>query len=129
MHIEKAHNAFKSWEYCGKEETRVEGPIEYGIPPAQRNKAGNCKERNAMLLAKGVVAAVEDGDIPLINLPKLKLAMDLYQSLKSNPPDMESLDNYWFHGPPGTGKSRGARARWENIYNKPLNKWWCQYQG
>jgi len=32
-------------------------------------------------------------------------------------------------GTPGTGKSRSARTRWPGLYNKPLNKWWCSYQG
>jgi len=42
---------------------------------------------------------------------------------------METLDNYWFVGKPGTGKSLGARARWPGLYNKPLNKWWTEYVG
>lgn len=32
-HIEQAANAFKSWEYCTKEETRVEGPVTHGPMP------------------------------------------------------------------------------------------------
>lgn len=128
-HTEKAKNPFKSWEYCGKEDTRVEGPVEFGIPPAALNRKGDLQARNAMLIAKGVVKAIDDGDIPLINLPKLKIALDLYTSLKTQPKTLDALDNYWFYGLPGTGKSRGARARWPSIYNKPLNKWWCQYQG
>lgn len=128
-HIEAAKDAFKSWEYCGKEDTRVSGPAEYGVPPAQRNVAGNVAARNKMLLDKSPAQAVADGDIPLMQLPKLKLAIDLYHSLATVPTNLDSLDNYWFYGAPGTGKSRGARARWPGIYNKPLNKWWCDYTG
>ncbi len=128
-HIELARDAYQSWEYCGKEDTRVSGPTEYGVPPAQRNKAGNVKSRNLLLLEKGAAQAVADGDIPLLQLPKIKHAIDLYKQLTSKPSDLDELDNYWIHGPPGTGKSRGARTRWSNIYNKPLNKWWCDYAG
>lgn len=128
-HVEAARNPFQSWEYCGKEDTRVEGPVEFGVPPAAKWRKGDTKARNAMLLEKGVVKAVEDGDIPVMQLPKLKLAIDLYNSLAAKPSDLDELDNYWFYGPPGTGKSRGARTRWPGIYNKPLNKWWCDYKG
>lgn len=31
-HIEAAHSPLDAWKYCGKEETRVEGPVEWGIP-------------------------------------------------------------------------------------------------
>lgn len=127
-HIEGTKDAFRAWEYCGKEDTRVEGPVEYGVPPAQRNVAGNVKARNEMLITKGAAQAVKDGDVPIMQLPKLKLAIDLYNSLVSKPTDLDSLDNYWYHGLPGTGKSRGARTEWPDLYNKPLNKWWCEYQ-
>lgn len=62
-------------------------------------------------------------------MPKLKIAIDLFNSLAAKPSDLDKLDNYWFYGEPGTGKSRGARDRWPGLYNKPLNKWWCEYQG
>lgn len=51
-HIEAARDAYESWAYCGKEDTRVSGPVDYGVPPAQRNKAGNVKSRNELLLSK-----------------------------------------------------------------------------
>lgn len=128
-HIEAARDAYHSWEYCGKEDTRVSGPVQYGVPPAQRNKAGNVKARNELLIAKGAAQAVTDGDVPIMQLPKLKLAIDLYHSLTTRPAELDQLDNYWFYGPPGTGKSRGARDRWSCVYNKPLNKWWCDFTG
>lgn len=127
-HIEAAKSPYDAWEYCGKEDTRVEGPVEFGVPPANRARKGDLKRRNAMLLEKGAAAAVTDGDIPIMQLPKLKLAIDLYNSITAKPSDLDALDNYWLYGPPGTGKSRGARTRWPGLYNKPLNKWWCEYQ-
>jgi len=49
------------WEYCGKEDTRIEGPMDFGLPPAARNKAGDLKERNKLILEKGPLWAVEEG--------------------------------------------------------------------
>jgi hypothetical protein len=82
-----------------------------------------------MLLAKGPEAAVADGDIDLIQYPKLKHAHDLYLASTIKHVELDKLDNYWIVGTTGTGKSSGARARWTDYYNKPLNKWWCSYTG
>jgi hypothetical protein len=128
-HIEASKSPFKSWEYCGKEDTRVEGPVDFGVPPAALNRAGDKKTQNKMLIAKGASAAVDDGDIHILQLPKLKHAIDLYHSITSKPAELDSLDNYWYYGPPGTGKSSGARRNFPDYFNKPLNKWWCAYTG
>lgn len=32
-HIEPCKNMFKSINYCKKEDTRIDGPIEFGVPP------------------------------------------------------------------------------------------------
>lgn len=63
-HVELAKNALAAWRYCHKEDTRVEGPWEYGVPPASRAVKGDTAARNAMIL-KDPVKAVEDGVIPI----------------------------------------------------------------
>ncbi len=60
-HVDKSRNALAAWNYCGKEETRVEGPLEHGIPPAARNVKGDTKERNQLILKYGIAKAIEDG--------------------------------------------------------------------
>lgn len=45
-HVESAKNALAAWRYCGKEDTRVDGPLEFGVPPASRNIKGDTKARN-----------------------------------------------------------------------------------
>lgn len=54
-----------AWNYCGKEDTRLEGPLEYGVPPAAKNVKGDTAARNKMILEKGEVWAVEEGLVPI----------------------------------------------------------------
>lgn len=39
------------------------------------------------------------------------------------------LENLWYHGPPGTGKSRKARDKFPNAFIKGVNHWWDGYAG
>lgn len=64
-HVEAAKNAMAAWRYCGKEDSRVEGPLEFGVPPASRSVKGDTKERNNMILTMGAVKACEEGLVPL----------------------------------------------------------------
>lgn len=54
-----------AWKYCGKEDSRLEGPVEFGIPPAAKNVKGDTAARNKMIIEMGVVKACEEGLIPL----------------------------------------------------------------
>lgn len=51
---------------------------------------------------------------------------------QDNPAKLESLPTtcgIWYHGPTGVGKSKLAREKYPDFYDKPLNKWWDGYQG
>jgi len=90
---------------------------------------GDKAKKNALLLAKGAEQAVKDGDVRLIDYPKLKHAIDLLNATTAKHVDLASLDNEWIVGPAGHGKSHFARATNETHYDKPLNKWWDDYTG
>lgn len=42
---------------------------------------------------------------------------------------LPALANWWFVGPPNTGKSRAAREEYPPTYAKAKNKWWDGYPG
>lgn len=51
---------------------------------------------------------------------------------KENPPkldDLDKLENVWLYGEAGAGKSRLARQRYPDYFDKSINKWWDGYQG
>lgn len=64
-HVEITRNAQAAWDYCGKEDTRVEGPYSHGIPPAAKNVKGDTKKRNQQILEYGIAKAIEEGLVPL----------------------------------------------------------------
>jgi len=68
-HIELSKNAMAAYTYCGKVDSRLEGPLDHGIPPASLRVAGDKKERNKLILQYGVVKAVDEG---LIDVEKVK---------------------------------------------------------
>lgn len=44
-------------------------------------------------------------------------------------PDRVELDNYWYYGEAGVGKSRMAREKFgDSLYSKCLNKWFDDYK-
>lgn len=59
-------------DYCLKEETRIEGPWEFGIKPARKNVKGDTAARNAQILELGVEKCVEEGLIHIKEYLKLK---------------------------------------------------------
>jgi len=66
-----------------------------------------------------------------------QIQIQCYRTLKSIRNDTllegSSLDgdlvNFWYHGPPGTGKSLYARLKYPLHFLKALNHWWDGYTG
>lgn len=130
-HIEVAKNAFKSWEYCGKPETRVEGPVEFGpIPKPQKYAKGDTLAFNKAVLTEGPEAMVADGRLSIKDYAKVKHAADLYKLSVAQPVSLDSLSNRWLWGPTGVGKSRTVRETYgDDLFVKNPNKWWDGYSG
>lgn len=59
-------------DYCLKEDSRVEGPWEFGIKPARKNVKGDTKARNLKILELGPEKCVEEGLIHIKEYLKVK---------------------------------------------------------
>lgn len=83
-HVEAARNAMAAWRYCGKEDSRLEGPLDFGVPPASRAVKGDTKKRNKMIMEMGVVKACEEGLVPLEKFKQVKQSLDLFNVMKKD---------------------------------------------
>lgn len=69
-----------------------------------------------------------DADIYVRNYSTLKKIRD-DAKLSKDLDDIDEMDNHWFYGESGSGKSWTARNRYPYAYLKMCNKWWQGYAG
>lgn len=123
VHCEKVRVNNGADTYCMKEETRVQGPVEYGTKPVKVNNKVDWE---------AVWSKAKDGkldEIPasirVIHYSKLKSIAKDHIEFK----DADHLRGIWIYGPAGAGKSRWVRENCKPLYPKLCNKWWDGYQG
>ena len=122
-HIEGARCLEKLIEYCKKEGDYTERG---DIPITKKEKGKMEKDRweETRTLAKAGKLDDIDAEIWLRYNGTLKRIAAEHKEL---PKTLETLDNEWFYGPSGTGKSRTAREKYPDAYIKLNNKWWDGY--
>lgn len=108
--------------YCRKEASRIEGPLEYGSFPI--GSKTRCYSE-AMALCKEGRTLECDPELLIRNLGNLQKLSALFVQ----PYEHDSVRGTWFYGDPGTGKSFHARAQYPEAYFKAQNKWWDNYKG
>jgi len=103
--------------------------LEKGIPPVSRKRKGE-QEIERWSLARIAASEGRFQDIPddiyfryVNNAHKIHQLAIESRFIADNP----ELENYWYYGPSGSGKSRSAREKWPNAYLKMKNKWWNGY--
>lgn len=113
--------------YCSKEESREEGPWEYGQwekgGQGTRTDLGQVKRR----LDEGA-SEVEIADEFFSIWARNFKAFREYKRIKTKPRDF-ATENIVIIGPPGVGKSRMAHSDSPDYYSKDGSQWWDGYQG
>lgn len=124
LHIDIVKKNNGADAYCMKEDTRIEGPFEFGIKPVKRNDKNDWDR---------VYEDAKQGNLDAI--PK-DILVKHYHSITKIKKDNMKLDQsakapkgIWIHGKAGVGKSLGARMKWPDHYPKLCNKWWDGYNG
>jgi len=114
-------------EYCKKDGDFVEVG-ELPESPSQSGGAGNKRRWEEALLAaqEGRISDIH----PQIQIQYHRTLKQIHLDTLLERPQLEGdLENLWYHGPPGSGKSRKARDEYPDAYLKALNHWWDGYRG
>lgn len=126
-HVESARRPAEAAAYCKKDGIYFEA----GEPPSEDVLA---RGRERWDDIRRLAELGEFENIPadvIIRYPRnLLLIRQLAQS-RDCPATIDSLENYWIHGPTGIGKSRTVRdvcrAAGQAVYLKDSTKWWDGY--
>lgn len=119
-------SAAQNQAYCSKE-----GAFwEFGELPAEGGAIGGTMERQRWEDARQACKSGNLDAVPAdIFMRCYRTCKEIKRDYMAKPADLPpGLKHAWFVGPPGTGKSRQARATYPGAYFKPSNKWWDGYQ-
>lgn len=114
-------------EYVLKEDTRIDGPWEFGDQPQVGSKKKKVDWQDVWNKAcEGKINEI-DPWVRIVHYPKLKAIEKDHLKIKHS----DHLRGIWIHGEYGTGKSRWFRDNFpdEKLYPKLCNKWWDGYRG
>lgn len=122
-HIEKQRGPTqRAIEYCKKDGDYYE----YGEAPVGPAGQANKWKIVIQLARQGKLQEIED-QYPAIFLRYLAKLQGLHRP--ERPVILDVLENEWWFGPTGTGKSRQLWQHYPDHYQKSLNKWWDGYAG
>lgn len=120
-HIEKQRGTLdQAIEYCKKEGNYIESGERPHGSTGQKDKWTTVLK----LAREGKVQEIED-NFPAIYIRYHTKLFGLHEP--ESPLILSTLENEWWVGPTGSGKSSELWSVYPNHYQKQLNKWWDGY--
>ena len=118
--------------YATKEDTRVEGPWEFGLMSSVGKRRGLEEAVDCVKAGMALSKVAEEFSLAWVahgrGLTSLRQQLKLDADRRSFGPEGPEVWVLW--GPSGTGKSRFVAARWPDAFWKaPESKWWDGYSG
>jgi len=125
-HFEKRRgNQRQAIAYCKKEDTRMEGPYEWGTPKAQGQRSDLLELQTDLDKGLSLVQIAQQHFPEFVKYPT---AIRMYRNLRCVHRDWP-MEIYIIVGPSGTGKTRFVLDSFPDAYWKPHGKWWDRYDG
>lgn len=115
-------------KYCMKEESRIEGPYEYGdFSIGGQGRRLDIKDiKDDVSAGKSIVDILESRDLSYSHIRMLEKYVEYTQKKRNreNPPIVK-----WYWGASGTGKTRSVYEEFpeSNIYESISFRWWDGY--
>lgn len=129
LHCEKRKGTREeARNYCMKEESRLEGPFEYG----SFEKGGQGKRNDLLDIKKKVdekVSVAQIWDEHFGTMIRVYKGVKEYKSIKTKQTKFEKKDVHIYWGKTGSGKTRKAFEENKSIYIKDESQWWDGYDG
>ncbi|AXH73660.1 MAG: putative viral replication protein [Cressdnaviricota sp.] len=124
-HIESRRGTVvQAIEYCKKDGNVVE----YGSPQRLQTNSEKQKEK-----WQHIIKLAEQNKLDELKEEYPSYYIRYLNTLKSLSYGKDliitELQNEWWYGPTGTGKSYSLWQKYPQHYQKELNKWWCGYTG
>ena len=118
--------------YATKEDTRVEGPWEFGLMSSVGKRRGLEEAVDCVKAGMALSKVAEEFSLAWVahgrGLTSLRQQLKLDADRRSFGPEGPEVWVLW--GPSGTRKSRFVAARWPDAFWKaPESKWWDGYSG
>jgi len=98
---------------------------EWGNRPSGPQGQGNKWKEIIAYARAGNIQKIEE-EYPDIYFRYHSKLLGLYRP--ERPIILETLENEWWYGTTGTGKSKELWRLYPKHYQKSLNKWWCGYE-
>lgn len=125
-HVEIVKDIPASIEYCKKDGCFVE----HGTPPMTKREVGKMEQDKWKLIVNNAKSGkFEDIDYKTQFLHCKTLDYIYHRALRERKlTPLPELNNWWYHGTTGQGKSRTVREAYPDAYIKGCNKWWDGYR-
>lgn len=126
-HLERARGTpQQNKDYCTKEDTRVDGPWEFGTMTTQGQRSDLWEVKEAIDAGATEKSLADDYFTTWCHNYK---ALREYKSLSVTPRNAP-VETHVLYGGSGTGKSTYAKTNWPDAYYKsPQSEWWDGYAG
>ncbi len=89
----------------------------------------HARKLTEFLLENGVDKAVEEGEVSIRGLKRLRGDVSDYKLHSVDVEPTIHCKGIWIHGPTGAGKTTEALQRFPDAFRKPPTKWWDGYEG
>lgn len=131
VHLEQSRGSIQANQaYCSKDGLFTE----YGVAPVDKQSLGGKRRAaNYNKILEDIRSGAFESIPPDIFIRHYRTIKEIRRDFLTTTTNRSlvpgTIVGLWIQGPPGIGKSHWVRNQHPVLYDKPLNKWWDNYNG